>query len=391
MTGTHTLTDRLFTDLASGYGGADGIAFLRRVRHSKVMLLLTRALSQWPTRTPAADFLCQIQAAHPSTTAELLLYPWVGAWLARLAGRSWTPADDDYLAGVGIATALRVDESVPRSLWGTGPRLELPATGVSTMPSPEGLHGPHWTPVRRVEVGGGDTVVLDDLDRHRSCYGLPMADRLDPQRWGQWRDQLIRAFEVVAAGAPVRNAELRAGLLAIAPLAIDDRSHGRSVTHRYAFGAFAAGLPTSPEGLAATMIHEFQHSKLNAILDVVRLYDPHSAQTYFAPWRTDPRPIGALLHGTYAFAAVADFWDSLRAEKSVERLATTQAAHYRTQVHRALQELGGAPGLTGSGRRFVAVLSAETAARSRPLPPKAERKAARRLADTERAWQSQTG
>ena len=50
-----------------------------------------------------------------------------------------------------------------------------------------------------------------------------------------------------------------------------------------------------------TLVHEFQHSKLSAMLDLVPLTDPDDHGRYFAPWRVDPRPLAGLLQGVYAF------------------------------------------------------------------------------------------
>ena len=59
--------------------------------------------------------------------------------------------------------------------------------------------------------------------------------------------------------------------------------------------------------LASVLVHECQHAKLNAVLDLIPLSRPDQAR-YYAPWREDPRPLGGLLHGAYAYLGVSDFW-----------------------------------------------------------------------------------
>ena len=83
------------------------------------------------------------------------------------------------------------------------------------------------------------------------------------------------------------------------------------------------------------MVHEFQHSKL------------------WAPWRTDPRPLGGLLQGVYAFLGVADTWRALAARPALGDLAMREFAEAREQVDVALGELTGAGALTPAGEVFV--------------------------------------
>ena len=50
--------------------------------------------------------------------------------------------------------------------------------------------------------------------------------------------------------------------------------------------------------LAAALVHEVQHSKLNAVIDIVPLVRPGVGhRRYYAPWRDDPRPPAGLLQG----------------------------------------------------------------------------------------------
>ena len=99
------------------------------------------------------------------------------------------------------------------------------------------------------------------------------------------------------------------------------------------------------------MVHEFQHSKL------------------WAPWRTDPRPLGGLLQGVYAFLGVADTWRALAARPALGDLAMREFAEAREQVDVALGELTGAGALTPAGEVFVDGLrTAADALLAEPLP-----------------------
>ena len=96
------------------------------------------------------------------------------------------------------------------------------------------------------------------------------------------------------------------------PLANDVPGQEISATARQAFGAIAAALPASGADLARLIIHEFQHVKLGALIDMFDLYDRTDQRLFYAPWREDPRPVGALLQGTYAHLGVTDYWRSYR-------------------------------------------------------------------------------
>jgi uncharacterized protein len=72
-------------------------------------------------------------------------------------------------------------------------------------------------------------------------------------------------------------------------------------------------LPEDGETLALLLIHEFQHVKPGAMLDLFELCDPVAAgRLFYAPWRDDPRPVEALLQGTYAHVGVTDYWRARR-------------------------------------------------------------------------------
>ena len=43
--------------------------------------------------------------------------------------------------------------------------------------------------------------------------------------------------------------------------------------------------PSTAAEFAVTLVHEFQHSKLSAMLDLKPLIDPADDRRYFAPWQ----------------------------------------------------------------------------------------------------------
>jgi uncharacterized protein len=158
------------------------------------------------------------------------------------------------------------------------------------------------------------------------------------------------------------------------------------------FGAFGLTTPTSAAELAVTMVHEFQHSKLSALLDLVPLTKPGGGERLYAPWKPDPRPASGLLQGVYAFLAVADAWHRLREVPALTALAEHEFAHTREQVNDALQTLCGSERLTPAGERFAAGMRATMdRLMAEPVPRAQVRRAVEALAGNRRAWLARNG
>jgi uncharacterized protein len=139
------------------------------------------------------------------------------------------------------------------------------------------------------------------------------------------------------------------------PLSAGPDGRDVSATARHAFGAVAVALPADPVTLALLLIHEFQHVKLGAVLDLYDLYDPTDDRLFHAPWRDDLRPLEGLLQGTYAHLAVTDFW---RVRQEVTAGAAAEAAgqrfaYWRDHTRDAIETLASSGSLTPLGALFV--------------------------------------
>jgi HEXXH motif-containing protein len=203
------------------------------------------------------------------------------------------------------------------------------------------------------------------------------------------------------------------------PLSATAGAAGTSVTCDDTFGGCALTLPVHPAAFAATLVHEFQHTKMSAIRRLVPLYDRDADGRFHAPWRPDPRPVGALVQGVYAFLGVADFWRSVRAAPSLrdraapslrdraapslrdraapslrDRAAPSlrdraeqEFADLREQVRDAHGALVRSGLLTPAGEIFHARMGvALDAMLAEPVPPGVARRARRRLARNRLAW-----
>jgi uncharacterized protein len=130
--------------------------------------------------------------------------------------------------------------------------------------------------------------------------------------------------------------------------------------------------PAAADTLALLIVHEFQHVKLGAVLDLHDLFDPADSRLYFAPWRADPRPLEGLLQGTYAHLAVSEYWRArlreLRAEPGQGQRIQVQLnqvelefVRWRQHTADAVETLAESGSLTPLGERFTAGMRATVA------------------------------
>jgi uncharacterized protein len=173
----------------------------------------------------------------------------------------------------------------------------------------------------------------------------------------RWQERFASAWRLIESAYPTYAAGLAAGLSTIMPLSGGPAGKNISAAAREAFGAVGVALPDDGETLAELLIHEFQHVKLGALLDLYELCDPGAAgRLFYAPWREDPRPIEATLQGTYAHLGVTDYWRARRhrAQGQAAVAAAERFARWRALTAEAIETLAGSGALTKRGDRVIA-------------------------------------
>jgi HEXXH motif-containing protein len=191
-----------------------------------------------------------------------------------------------------------------------------------------------------------------------------------------WHTVLDRAWALLVAQNREQAEGMAAGLVTLVPLQRAAVDCGQSATSVDAFGCVALTQPVGELDLALTLVHEFQHSKLAALHDLVALHDQVAyPPKYHAPWRDDPRPLDALFHGAYAHLGVAAFW---RRHRAIARgrqaaVADEKLAYWLRTLPPVLHQLRASGRLTDVGRRFVAGMTAAIEEwRTEPLPAATE-------------------
>lgn len=210
-----------------------------------------------------------------------------------------------------------------------------------------------WEPLR-VLAAPGIRVALEDTDPYRDCHQWAAAPRLSDEEFARWQRGFTLAWQEINAHHPAYAPALAAGLTALMPMAPAPAGSQVSAAARQGFGTIGAALPDDPVTFALLLMHEFQHVKLGAVLDLYDLFDPADKRLYHAPWRKDPRPLEGLLQGTYAHLAVSEFW-RVRAGlgEDDQADAAEQYENWRAHTAAAIETLADSGSLTALGMSFV--------------------------------------
>ncbi|MEU5612136.1 HEXXH motif domain-containing protein [Streptomyces sparsogenes] len=408
-----------FDELARGGGGAAVVAELTAGQRSRHMLLL-RALIDHASAHPevpgplpapheAWELLVRAERRNPQSVARLLLHPQVGAWLGRCLRRLRGVAEEAetgdgvslwlesgylhtvaasaaLLAGIGFRIAVGVRDggvALPAlgfvDLTGCGTTVaEIRAedaggravrAGSRVVPLPSDLtrDAPGWHPLRRLRGEHPDhpcSPYLDDLDPYRDFLRPSAPERLGEAEARRWQEDFRAAWRLVAGQREVDPAGVAGCLLSVVPVRYPTRTEPFSATSPEAYGCVLLNLPPDPTTFAASLIHEAQHIKLSALLDLVPLIRGGTEEIHYAPWRADPRPLRGLLHGVYAFLGVTGFWQARRQAGPDD--GATPTAHFefalrRVQTAHGLRTLRAHAELTPLGDRFLRGIEARLA------------------------------
>ena len=434
----HSLSSAQFASLARGGGGQDAIGQLVAGQQSKHLILLGR-VAELARRGDHPDdalgvagyqLLARVQREDPEAAAEVIGYPSVGAWALHVVRSSQArtesvPTDTasasnaalpgvrpSGLANIAASAAIRagLDAEIEVPVLGTGVLLPslgtaeaVGRTAIVAAKEAEVRSGdlrvrarsgePGWRELRQV-MAGPLSVLIDDLDPFR----MPTPDggptgRLTPTQVTGFRDTLRAAWPVLSAA---RAAEIAAIVRVIVPYRppVSGNFH-ISVSSPQVFGTVAMSWQPGKYTCAETLVHETQHLKLCALLDLVALTRPDDGQVYYAPWRPDPRPISGLLQGAYAFLGVSGFWREQRQsapDPGLRQRAYAEFARWRDGTATAAATLLRSGQLTSAGETFVETMAEVLDEwRREPVPADALAVARRESEQHLARWQANNG
>jgi HEXXH motif-containing protein len=426
----HHLSKSQFAALCAGLGDRAAVRELWRTQRSRRLLLVNalveianaqpQLLGPLPPAAAAWDVLVKAEEVAPAPVAATLLHPQVGSWAAyalrrhRGGARSAAPLWVDFgdLHAVALVAATRASLSWRTRLPVRDGHVMLPGLGMANFSTATRWtqveaatgggqivlrHGGHevvvprpatgdaagWWGLRRLSAGDQPelSVWLDDLDPFRDLADPVEPDRLDDQGFARWQQVLAEAWALLCRNHRETADAIAEGVVSLVPLPAGDGWETRSASTGEAFGSVMVSPPSDSVTLAVSLVHEFQHIKLGGLMHLGSLTHDDERQRYYAPWRDDPRPLGGLVQGVYAFMGIAGFWRDHRAatagsEASERRLADFEYAYTRAQTHEALRTVSASGGLTGWGEQLVEGLSGRLRSwLSEPLPPESSRAA----------------
>jgi uncharacterized protein len=291
---------------------------------------------------------------HLPTLGRLAVGPGAAAGPGRSGGpdeaaRRLGEVPEAFVDITGDVVSIRIGESC----W-TLAIADLLSGGACPAVVAGGGRSADWQPVRRLRAPG-ICVALDDTDLYRDCYQWRAGPRLTDAEFAQWQRHFQDAWQEIGREHAAFAPALAAGLTTLTPLAAPQEDRDVSGAARYAFGAVAAALPADPVDLALLLIHEFQHVKLGAVLDLYDLYDQADDRLFHAPWGEGKGSLEKLLQGAYSHLAVTDFWrarQNITAGPAAEE-AGKRFVHWRAHTRDAIGTLASSGSLTPLGTWFV--------------------------------------
>lgn len=321
----HDVDPDLFDAVARARGGTAAVTELGRGQLSKRRLLLAAVRRSLP---PGSGFdepyrhLAALYRDDPDRWRAVMLHPYLDEGLARALARC-----------------------------AHGDRPDLSWFGELADGGPAALSGPH---LLTTECDGLVlSLRLADRGPFRDVHGHPPAGPQSADEAGHWQRALDGAWQILVRRHPWHARAVAACLTTLVPLHPAPSGTAVSSAARRAYGAVALSPPADPVLFALTLVHEFLHVQLGALLDLVPLHGPASPARYHAPWRPDPRPLDALLQGTYAHLGVCDFWHTERSTAAPSPRAGREHATWYGYTRGAVDTLLGSGELLPAGRRFT--------------------------------------
>jgi uncharacterized protein len=413
---SHRLPDDVFGVLAAGGGGVRALHHLAAAQYSKHMLLLRGVVATaeavgHPQAAPARhayELLADIQEQAPGDVDSVLRHPAVGAWAWRTlralhGGAAMVGAEPGRFAALAAAAAIRSKTPCTLDIPVTDGAITFPSLGMATLPGRErtavvrcaadgvavfaaGGHvlvladpeerAPGWRPLPRIVAeASGMTLrlLIDDLDPFRMPATMTTAPQLTAEAIDWWRTALRAAWTLLVRYHPTAAEEIATAIRVITPLISPPNGHV-GASSRETFGTVALSAPPDARSFALTLCHEVQHAKLAAVIDIVALTRPDDGRRWYAPWRDDPRPIGALLQGSYAYLGVSGFWHRQRwHEKGAAAVpAHSEFIRWRAASQLVVDNLLASGRLTPAGEQFVAGMARTLRGwENEPVPPEA--------------------
>src|SRR4029079_11686392 len=130
---------------------------------------------------------------------------------------------------------------------------------------------------------------------------------LSPSRWTA---ELGRAMETIWRYLPEIRREMDLFLHQVVPVGWEEERH-LSASYQEAIGTIYLSLHPNEMTLAEALIHEFSHTKLNALFEIDQVLENAWSPLYRSPVRPDPRPLHGVCLAVHAVLRVARLYERM--------------------------------------------------------------------------------
>lgn len=141
-------------------------------------------------------------------------------------------------------------------------------------------------------------IFAEHPERHGNVVGL------GDHELGEWMAMLRQCLAVIAQHMPLLADEMRLLLRHIVPAGYDAEKH-QSASYLHHLGVIYLTLHPSVMTMTEALIHEFQHNKLHALLQLDPVLANGTLPQFASPVRPDLRPLRGILLAVHAFLPVA--------------------------------------------------------------------------------------
>lgn len=171
----------------------------------------------------------------------------------------------------------------------------------------------------------------------------------------EWIESLRGCLTRIASYLPELRKEMTLGLQQVVPVGYDAEKH-LSASYREALGTIYLTLHPDPMTMTEAVIHEFQHNKLNAALDLDPFLENAFSDLVTSPVRPDPRPLHGVMLAVHAFLPVAELY--LRMREAGDPLSQNPRFSERMKKviagnHEGLTTTTGAARPTAAGKALI--------------------------------------
>jgi HEXXH motif-containing protein len=195
------------------------------------------------------------------------------------------------------------------TFFGPGDQRSTIELGLASAPAGGEDAGPYFAITDTLVLASVDNNPLAMSEAHPDKQGNAIDLGGRPAR--EWTETLAESLELIGRYMPELRGEIDLYLHQIIPVGFDEHTH-LSASYQEVIGTVYMTLHPQLMTMVEATIHEFQHNKLHAELELDPLLHNAFSPLYSSPVRPDPRPLQGVLLAVHAFFPVARLYQLMR-------------------------------------------------------------------------------